>query len=166
MSTILALPVLLFVMMLQSVIISRLPLLSGTADLVLLVIVAWSLQERVKNAWFWGLVGGVMVSFISAMPYFMPLFGYLFVVAFARLLRSRIWQIPILAMFTVTVVGTFLMHLLEIVGLFVNGQAVPFSESLNFVTMPSVLLNLILALPVYALMADLAKMVYPAEVEV
>ncbi len=152
--------------MLQSAIISRLQLLGGNADLVLLVIVAWALQERVKNAWLWGVIGGLLVSFISAMPFFTPLAGYLLVVIFARLLRSRIWQIPILAMLTVTVVGTFGMHLLNIVALFVNGQALPFQDSLSYVTMPSVLLNILVALPVYVLMADLAKWVYPAEAEV
>ncbi len=152
--------------MLQSAIISNLQLLGGNADLVLLVIVAWSLQERVKNAWLWGVIGGLLVSFISAVPFFAPLFGYVLIVIFARLLRSRIWQIPILAMLTVTVIGTFLMHLFDIVALFVNGQALSFTQSLNYVTMPSVLLNILLALPVYVLMADLAKWVYPAEAEV
>ncbi len=134
--------------------------------MILLVIVAWALQERVKNAWLWGVIGGLLISFVSAMPFLAPLAGYVLVVIFARVLRSRIWQIPILAMLTVTVVGTFGMHLLDITALFVNGQALPFRESLDYVTMPSVLLNILLALPVYVLMADLAKWVYPAEAEV
>ncbi len=153
-------------MILQSVIISRLPLLSGTADLILLVVVAWSLQDRVKNAWLWGLIGGLLASYISAMPFFAPLAGYLLVVGMARFLKSRIWQTPILAMLVVTVAGTFLMHLLDVVALFINGQAIPFQDSLNYVTMPSVLLNLLLSLPVYVLFTDLAKWVYPVEVEV
>ena len=70
MSTILALPILLVVMMLQSVIISRLPLLSGSADLVLLVIVAWSLQERVPSAYEWAAMGGLMSGAITKLPFF------------------------------------------------------------------------------------------------
>ncbi len=134
--------------------------------MILLVTVAWALQERVKNSWLWGVLGGILVSFISAMPFFAPLIGYTLVVIFARLLRSRIWQVPILAMLTVTVVGTFGMHLIDVVALFINGQGISFEEGLNYVTMPSVLLNILLALPVYVLMADLAKWVYPAEAEV
>ncbi len=152
--------------MLQIAIISQLQLLGGSADLILLIIVAWALQEKAKNAWLWGVIGGLLVSFISAVPFFTPLFGYLLVVVFARLLRSRIWQVPILAMLTVTVVGTFGLHIMDVAALFVNGQAVPFRESLDYVTMPSVLLNILLALPVYVLMSDLAKWVYPAEAEV
>ena len=47
-----AFPVLIITLMLQLAIISRLPLLHGTADLMLLVLVAWALQERVRTAWF------------------------------------------------------------------------------------------------------------------
>lgn len=153
-------------MMLQSVIISRLPLLSGTADLVFLVLLAWSLQTRVKHAWFWALIGGLLVSYSSAMPMFAPLIGYMIVVGIARLFQRRIWQIPILVMFAMTVLGTFIIHILEIAVLFVSGMAIPFQDGFAYVTLPSALLNLLLALPVYALMTDLAKWVYPEKVEI
>jgi rod shape-determining protein MreD len=151
--------------MLQTVIISRLPLLSGTADLVLLVLLAWSLQAKVRHSWVWALVGGLMVSYVSAMPMFTPLIGYMIVVGIARIFQRRIWQIPILAMFAATVLGTFLIQILDIVVLFISGRSIPFQDSFTFVTLPSALLNLLLALPIYALMTDVAKWVYPQEVE-
>ncbi len=152
--------------MLQSVIISRLPLLSGTADLVFLVLLAWSLQSRVRYSWLWALIGGLLVSLTSAIPYFAPLFGYMIVVVIARLLQRRLWQIPILAMFATTVVGTLIVNILEIAALFVAGKAIPFQDGFTYITLPSALLNLLLALPVYIIMTDLARWVYPEEVEV
>ena len=152
--------------MLQTVIISRLPLLSGNADLVLLVLLAWSLQSKVKNSWLWALIGGLMVSYVSAMPVFTPLIGYVVVVIMARLIQRRIWQVPILAMFVGTLIGTFFTHFLDIIVLFIAGQSVPFQDSIAYITLPSAFLNLLLALPVYVIMTDLAKMVYPQEVEV
>ncbi|HVP21389.1 MAG TPA: hypothetical protein VMS73_05960 [Anaerolineaceae bacterium] len=152
--------------MLQSVIFSRLPLLSGTADLVLLVIVAWSLQKKVKNALVWTLVGGLMVSYVSAMPAYAPLIGYILVFGFTRLIQRRIWQVPILTMITATVLGTFVTHILNILFLFVTGDPIPFQESITYITLPSALLNLLLALPIFVLVTDLAKWVYPEEVEV
>jgi rod shape-determining protein MreD len=152
--------------MLQSVIVSRLTLLAGTADLVFLVLVAWSLQSRVKYSWLWALIGGLLVSLTSAIPLFAPLFGYMIVVAIARLLQRRFWQIPILAMFALTVLGTLIVQLIEIAAMFVSGMGIPFQDSFTYVTLPSALLNLLLALPVYAVMTDLAKWLYPQEVEV
>jgi hypothetical protein len=69
-------------------------------------------------------------------------------------------------MFAMTVLGTFIIHILEIAVLFVSGMAIPFQDGFAYVTLPSALLNLLLALPVYALMTDLAKWVYPEKVEI
>ncbi len=48
-----AIPVLVLTVILQTSIASRIMLLSGNADLVLLVVVAWGLQERAQGAWIW-----------------------------------------------------------------------------------------------------------------
>jgi len=132
---------------------------------VLLVLLAWSLQAKVRHSWVWALVGGLMVSYVSAMPMFTPLIGYMIVVGIARIFQRQIWQIPILAMFAATVLGTFLIQILDIVVLFISGRSIPFQDSFTFVTLPSALLNLLLALPIYALMTDVAKWVYPQKVE-
>ena len=152
--------------MLQTVVVSRLPLLNGTADLVLLVLIAWAIQEKVTTTWQWTLIGGILVSLVSAMPFFSPLAAYIGAVGFTRLMQRRIWQTPILAMFVATVFGTLFQHILYIVVLMINGTALPIRESLTLVTLPSILLNLILSIPVYALVSDIAGWVYPAEVQV
>jgi cell shape-determining protein MreD len=162
----LAIPILAFVLMLQTVIISTLPILNGYADLVLLVLVAWSLQERVRTAWIWTLIGGALVGFISALPLFVPLAGYLLVTAISRLVRRRVWQSPILAMFLVTFIGSLVSLGLTMGVLIGTGTRLPIEDSINLVVLPATLLNLLLALPVYAVVTDLAQWVYPEEVEI
>ena len=46
----LSLPVLGVLAMLQVAVISRAPLLQGSADLVLIALIAWTLHERVRSA--------------------------------------------------------------------------------------------------------------------
>jgi rod shape-determining protein MreD len=162
----LSIPVLAFALMLQTIIISTLPLLSGYADLVLLVLIAWSLQERVRAAWVWALAAGLMVGLVSALPALVPLTGYLIVTAISRLFLRRVWQSPILAMFLVTFVGSLLTQGIAMVVLIVTGTSLPIGDSLNLVILPSTLLNLLLALPVYAVITDLAQWLYPEEVEI
>ena len=166
MPILLSFPILAFVLMLQTIIVSSLPLLSGYADLVLLVLVAWALQERARSAWVWAIFAGVMVSFVSAAPLGTPLVGYLVVTAIARLFRRRVWQTPILSMFLVTFLGSLITQGLIMGVLIFQGTPLPLYDSINLVIMPSTLLNLLLALPVYAIVADLAQWVYPEEVEV
>ena len=166
MSSLVSIPILVVALILQSVVLSRLPLINGTADLILLVLVSWALQEKADDALFWALLAGIMVSFVSAMPGFAALIAYILIVFLVRQLRRRIWQAPILAMLVAVVVGTIVQHILYIISLFIAGNQLPFQQTISLVTLPSALLNLLFSLPVYILISDLARMLFPVEVEV
>ncbi len=164
-ATLMAFPLLGALLILQSAVISRIPLLQGTADVVLITVIAWALQKRVKTGWQWGIIGGLLVSFVSGLPYGAALVGYFLAVSLAILLRQRVWQVPLLAMLIATFFGTLLAHLTALIALQVAGTPLHFWESLNLVTLPSVFLNLLLAIPIYAIVGDLAKWVYPEKLE-
>jgi rod shape-determining protein MreD len=166
MSGFLSFPVLLLLLMIQMVVISRLPLLSGTADLILLVLVAWSLQERVTSAWVWAVVAGRLTSFVSALPLFTPLIGYLIITGIARVLQRQVWQTPILAMFVATVAGSLIYYFMSWFILSFSGLPLPLTDSITRVILPAVLLNLLLSIPVYALVTDMANWLHPYELEI
>jgi rod shape-determining protein MreD len=165
MKTILAIPVLGAFLVLQIVVVSRLPLLQGTADLMLLALVGWAVQEEVDTGFQWAMVGGFLTSLVSAMPHFAPLIGYMAVITGVWLLRRRIWQVPILAMFVGVFAGTLFQQFLYVAVLNTVGVPIGWREALVQVILPGMLLNLLLALPVYGVMTDLARRVYPMEVE-
>jgi hypothetical protein len=165
MTALLAFPILGILLVLQSAIFSQIPLLQGTTDLVLLALVAWSLQRRVRTAWQWGIIGGLLVGFVSAVPFFVFIVGYLMAVGFSLLLRQRIWQVPLLAMFIATFFGTLVIQLVTLVTLRVSGTALPIGASINLIILPSILLNLLLALPFFTIFSDLANFLYPEELE-
>jgi rod shape-determining protein MreD len=160
-----AIPVLCLSVMIQTSIIERINLLHGAADLVLLVLTGWALQERVQYAWIWGVMAGMLVGFISGNPWYIYLVSYMMIVGLSRLLARRIWQAPLLAMFSVTLIGTLLILMLTF--LIHNLMEISMGFSLSFmqVILPSMLLNLLLSIPVLSIMRDLANRVYPAEVE-
>jgi rod shape-determining protein MreD len=166
MAYLISLPVLVIVLMLQLAIFSQLPLLSGTTDLILLVLIAWSLNEKSQNAWFWAVIGGGLVSIISAIPFGAPLFIYLAIIAVVRIGSRRIREFPVLGMLIATIGATFFQHMTEIIVLFIAGTQLPLNQSLVLVTLPSILLNLFFALPLYALVTDLARRMYPIEVQI
>ncbi len=165
-ATILAFPILALLVILQVGVAGRLPLIHGTADLVLVTLVAWSMQERVTTSWRWTIIGGLLVSFVSALPLFAPLVGFLIVTGLVRLVQRRIWQTPILVMFLMTFIGTLIVQGISLMALRISGIQLPIWQSLNIVVLPSALLNLILAIPIYAVFSDLAARLYPAELEV
>jgi hypothetical protein len=165
MTVLIAIPVLGFLIILQSAIVSQIPLLHGTADLVLLALAAWAVQEKVRTTWQWGLIGGLMVALVSALTFFAVLPAYLLSTGVARALRRQLWQMPLLAMLTAVFIGTLILHTTTFIVLRTNGTLLPLREAFNLVTLPSALLNLLLAVPVYALIGDLANRLYPDEIE-
>jgi hypothetical protein len=69
-------------------------------------------------------------------------------------------------MFSVTILGTVIINVLSYVALTVAGVTMPLEDVLGLLILPGVLLNMLLAIPVYAVMRDLARWVYPTpEVE-
>lgn len=166
MRNLVAVPVILLSVILQSAVISRVYLLSGIADLPMVMLAAWSLQEEVDSAWHWAAATGLLVGFVSGIPLVVPLVGYLAIVFLARIFQRRVWQAPLLAMFSITFLGTILVSALSLGILRFAGVPLPMSDVLGLLALPSVLLNMLLAIPVYAVMRDLARWVYPTpEVE-
>jgi rod shape-determining protein MreD len=161
-----ALPLLGALMVLQSALFSRITLLRGTTDLVLLAIVAWALQKRVQTAWRWSIIGGLLMSMVSALPLGAPLIGYGLATGLALMLRRRVWQAPILAMFAATFFGTLAGQGISLASLRITGHPIPILDAFNLVILPGVLLNLLFAVPAYAMIGDLANWLYPEEIEV
>ena len=78
--------------MLQMGVFSRAPLLSGTADLVLLFLAAWGLHQRQKYSWVLVVIFGLILSAISASPTLLLLIVYLSVFLAATRLQMSFWQ--------------------------------------------------------------------------
>ena len=166
MRNLVAIPVLFLAVILQSAVISRVYLLSGVADLPLVMLAAWALQESVDSSWHWAVALGILVGFVSALPWYVPVISYVVVVALAQTLQRRVWQAPLLAMFSVTFLGTIILNILTYLVMQIGGVAMPVGDVLGLLVLPGVLLNMLLAIPIYAMMRDFSRWVYPSpEVE-
>lgn len=166
MPVLISLPILGFLIMFQSAVVSRIHLLQGTADLVLLTLAAWTLQERVSSAWQWSIIAILLLSLVTALPLPALAVAYLAATGLALIVRRRVWQVPILAMLITTFAGTLIIQVVSVLAIWLEGTTLPLIESLNLVLLPSLLLNLLLAIPVYAIMGDLANWLHPKEIEV
>ena len=162
MRNLVAIPLLVLVVILQSAVVPAFSLLSGTADVLLVILAAWALQDGVTTGFQWALLGSLMISLLSHLPWFIYLIGYGGVVLMAHMLQRRVWQVPLLAMFSVTFLGTLLMHLMSFLYLRLFGSAASITDTLGLITLPSVLLNLLIAIPLFGMMRDLSRWVFPA----
>jgi rod shape-determining protein MreD len=158
-----AFPLLALVVIVQSTVISQITLLAGYADLMLVVLAAFALKADAASSWLWAILGGAMVSFVSRVPWPIAMTGYLFTVLLAQLLKQRVWQVPILAMFSVIFIGTLAMSILVLFVLNLLGTPLPIGDSFGLIVLPSMLLNLLFAVPVYAIVRDLALWISPTQ---
>ncbi|GAB4494884.1 MAG: hypothetical protein OHK0052_00990 [Anaerolineales bacterium] len=160
-ATLAALPVLGLVLMLQIAIVSQIALLNGHADLLLLVLCAWAIQERVRNPWYWVVIGGLLIQFVTAMPLGVPLIAYAAGAGIALLLRRRLWQSPIFGMLSAVFLASLLNYGIQWFALTLAGSNLPIAIVMSSIILPGTLLNLLVAIPVYGWVRDLAEWLYP-----
>lgn len=161
-----AFPVFLTLIVIQSAIVSAAPLLHGNADLILLTIIAWALQERVKAIWQWAIIGGMIAAYFSKSPFFLTLLAYLAVTAIVVFVRNKIRGMPYLAMLAMTFLGTVFIQGLSLLARWFEVSSISVLQAFNLIILPSLLLNILLAIPVFAIVKDFANWLYPVEVSV
>ena len=163
MSVLLSLPTLGIIAVLQSAVVSRLPLIKGTADLMLVLLVAIALQKTVTTAWQWSVVGGLLIDFVSGLPFGVFTISYLLATGLALLIRDRIWRFSFLMQLLVVLFGTLISHILAFIILFIQGGSLALGDVLQVVTLPSIILNFMLSFPVYILVQDVIGQFAPQE---
>lgn len=160
-----SIPVMLVLLMIQTAFGSAVHLGEGMTDLLLLAVAAWSVQEPVKNGLVWALVAGALASLVSAFPFPYTLIAYCLVAILATRLKGRIWQNALLNLLLVVVLGTVLQYGLYLIVLESENIGVSIVSVLEQVVLPSLILNLLFSLPVYALTNELANLLYPVRIE-
>jgi len=165
MATLISIPILAFAIMLQSAVFSKITLLQASADLVLVTTISWMIQERVRVVWQWAIVAGVLVGFVSEISMWVTVLGYLAIAAITSALKRRVWRAPVLALFTAVFAGTLVLQVLTYLLLRVLGTALDLLQVFNLIVLPSLLLNLLIALPVQGVVREVAIWFYPEEIE-
>lgn len=170
----LALPILVIAVVLQS---SFFPLFfSGIAqpELMLLIVLSWSIHAAWEEAIFWAFLGGIMQDLLSITPMGTSVVAPLIIIFVIKWLEGNLYQFSsaqnrhargsclqsiidgirnsfsvIIILIGFTVLGTILNHLVFVSVLGLIGYTSNLVEMLRMFTMPTVAYNLIGILPVY-----------------
>ncbi len=138
-------------------------LMNGTTDLILLCLIAWTINEKSKNSWILVIAGGLIMSYISAMPMNGYIWMYLVIWLIIRFIKMRVWQMPLILMLFVTILGTLLISVGTLGLLFLQNASVNYMDALRMIIIPSLVMNLLLAIPVYAFLNDVINTIYVNE---
>ena len=135
-------------------------LMGGTPDLILLCIIAWSINDRTEYSWILTIGGGLIMSYISAMPMNGYLWMYLFVWILIRFIKMRVWQMPLVLMLFVTITATLVVSVGTLGLLFLQNANVNYLEAFRQIIVPSLVMNLLLSVPIYAFLNDVINTIY------
>lgn len=154
-------PILVLLLILQMVIVRQLPLFNGTVDLMLLWLASWGLQKQGKNVWVGAIFVILLMSFVSSLPWYVWTVTYLSVAIISRFMNRHFWQNPLIALIFVVFISSIIGMLAQMGVLIFHDSAINISQSIKYVIVPSVFLNLLFAIPVYVVVNDMAQWVYP-----
>lgn len=162
-SSVLSLPIMLILTVIQTVVISRIKLIGGTADIILLAIVSWGISKDDRSLFVWAIIGGILISYISAMPALTVISSYFIVAGLTIFFKRRLWQSPILAVILSSFIGTIVKYFIDIIALQFMGIEFDFPMSFRMTLAPNLILNLFFLFPIYLFISDLVKFISPKE---
>jgi rod shape-determining protein MreD len=165
-SLLLALPILTIVAILQSAVFSHITFLRGGFDVMLIVVVAWSLVQRGNDGPAWALVGGVLSDALSGGPPGAITLSLAAVTFFIALTEGRFYQTNWPVALLASVLSTLIYHLIYLALLALAGRPVNWADTLTLSTFPSAILNFLLMLPAYQAAKWLAVFTAPPKVEI
>jgi hypothetical protein len=154
-------PILILLLILQMVIVRQLPLFNGTVDLLLLWLASWGLQKQGKNVWVGAVFVILLMSFVSSQPWYVWTVTYLSVAIISRFMNRNFWQNPLIALIFVVFISSIIGLIAQMGALIFHDSAINIAQSIKYVVVPSVFLNLLFAIPVYIVVNDMAQWVYP-----
>ena len=150
----------------QSALVSQVRILNGMSDLILLFLISWMHIDKTRHRWILAIMAGVFSGLISAIPFWVYIPVYLLITYVINLIHQKIWQAPMVVLFLSSIIGSIITYGAQFSYLLIIGVPISLTDSLNLVILPSIVLNLILILPVYAFTGEIAKMLLREEVEI
>lgn len=149
MGSFLSIPVLVIATILQATLMPQIAVLGGRPDLVFLTVILWSINAPLETGVVWAMVGGVMLDLLSAAPTGTSIVGMILIVFAVNALKDQIYSLNLMLVMGIIGVGTIFQQIIIMIILSLTGFTVLFIESLGYVVLPTMVYNLVFALPVY-----------------
>jgi rod shape-determining protein MreD len=148
-------PLLAAVALLQVVVAPHLSILGAKPDLMLLTVAAWGLVSGARQGFIWGFVGGLWVSLQSGAPFGVSALVLMAAGSLAGLGQLHVIRSHIVLPISVCIAATLLHGLLWMLVKFLAGLSVDWLDHILMVTLPSMMMNVLLVVPLYAVMRKL-----------
>ena len=149
---------------LQSSLVNHLRLLDGRPDLILLAITGWALAGHGRQAMLFGFVGGFALDLFSEVPLGVSSAALVLVAVLVSYSEGRFWGVHPLMQLAAVIAASGVFYAAQLAGLGIGGHSFDLPLVVNRIVLPSLFLNLVLALPAAQAAEALSRFFTPAEV--
>jgi rod shape-determining protein MreD len=137
------------VVIVQATAMPHLTILGVKPDLVLLVVISWSLLRGSKEGVIWALVGGIGLDLLSGAPFGTSAVALLVLSLLAGMGELSVFRTHIALPLIATLLATLAYDLFFLLLLHMRGCSIAWADSLIKVVLPSTLFNVLLAPFIY-----------------
>ncbi len=159
----LSLPLVLLAVAAQATFVPQIRFLGGGPDLVLLMVVAWSVNSELEDAVVWAFVGGIMQDLLSAAALGTSVVGLLVIVFGVHFISRQVYRIGLLLILVIAAVGTVIQGLFVPFILTLTGFRVDPLYALVYVGLPTLGYNAAFIWPVYGFIRGIQRRFYQDE---
>lgn len=151
---------------LQSTLLPRLRVYGGQPDLVVLVVLGWAILDRKREGMVWAFVGGLFLDLLSGAPLGISSLVLAPIAYLVGLTEVQVYRTNVGLPLLLVAAGALGYHLLYLLALrLLAGYSVDWATGFWYVMVPSVLFDLILAIPVLRTLALWHRRLRPHQVK-
>jgi rod shape-determining protein MreD len=137
----------------QSVVLPRLAIMGVKADLVLLLVIAWSIRRGVGAGIVWAIIGGIAIDLLSVEPLGLSVVAMGIIATLAGSFGPALRRTSALLPLAITPPLSILATLIGAAALALDGWAVFWPVTVALVVLPSAVVNSVAMLAVYPLVS-------------
>ena len=150
----------------QTTVMPHVAFLGVKPDLVLLVVISWSLLRGAKEGIVWALMGGIGLDLVSGAPFGIHTLALAVLSLLAGLGELSVFRTHLALPLVATLVATLAYDLFFLLLLQMRGGSIAWVDSLIKVVLPSILFNVLLSPFIYKALYWLHRRTGPKEMAV
>ena len=167
MSLQLGLPLLLSSALIQAIILPRLRMYGGQPDLVVILVLAWAILDHKQEGMMWAFIGGLCLDLLSGTPLGISSLVLVPITYLVSLTEAQVYRTNILLPLLLTGGGTLAYHLGYLLSIrFLVGMSVTWLQVIWYVTLPSLLFDMIIILPILWILRPWYDRLHPQQMRI
>nr|MBN1229450.1 rod shape-determining protein MreD [Anaerolineae bacterium] len=167
MSLQLGIPLIVLASILQGAVLSQLRVFGGQPDLVMVIVLAWAVLDRAQEGIVWAFFGGLLLDLFSGTPLGVSSLAMMPLAFAASFIESRMYRENFVIPVVLAIVGALLYHILYVLLMrFLVNIQIEWSVVWWYVTLPSVVFDIILFVPTLRILRYPYDWLHPRQVTV